>query len=103
MNSKNILKLAMQHFDWREQLAQVMEECAELSVVCNHIRRGRSDPDKNKADAAKLASEIADVQIMIEQLTLKYSDLEEEISIAKKEKLSRLSERISRKIEKEKL
>lgn len=91
---ENILKKAMQLFNWNDQLAQLMEECAELTVLCNHIRRGRSKPLENKKDAEDLASEIADVQIMIEQLTLYYPTLQEEISSKRKEKLERLSNKI---------
>jgi NTP pyrophosphatase (non-canonical NTP hydrolase) len=91
---ENILKKAMQLFNWNDQLAQLMEECAELTVLCNHIRRGRSKPLENKKDAEDLASEIADVQIMIEQLTLYYPALQEEISSKRKEKLERLSNKI---------
>lgn len=91
---ENILKKAMQLFNWNDQLAQLMEECAELTVLCNHIRRGRSKPLENKKDAEDLASEIADVQIMIEQLILYYPTLQEEISSKRKEKLERLSNKI---------
>lgn len=45
----------------QEQLLQMMEECAELSVECSHVVRGRGDK-------AKLAEETADVFVMLQWL-----------------------------------
>jgi len=45
------------------QLDQAIEEMAELTVAIQHMRRGRITPDK-------LAGEVADVELMLEQLAL---------------------------------
>lgn len=47
----------------QEQFLQTMEECAELSVECSHVVRGRGD-------MAKLAEEAADVLVMIQWLMM---------------------------------
>lgn len=49
-------------FGVENQLDQAIEEMAELTAALNHFRRGRIDRDA-------VASEIADVIIMMEQLS----------------------------------
>lgn len=51
---------AVIRFGNASQLDQLQEECCELAVEVSHMRRGRGDP-------RKLAEELADVIIMVEQ------------------------------------
>lgn len=54
------LKKIAQHYGTKSQLRQLTEECCELAVECNHsIRRGLT---------IGLIEEIADVEIMLEQI-----------------------------------
>ena len=68
---------------WGEpsQIIQAMEECAELITVLSHYMRGRTSPDC-------VASEIADVEIMCEQLRLIFGS--DDVNICIDSKLARL-------------
>lgn len=67
----------------QEQFLQTMEECAELSVECSHIVRGRGDDDK-------LAEELADVVVMINWIHLhKGKDFEDKVARIACEKMNR--------------
>ena len=59
---ENILIGALLTFGSENQINQAIEEMAELTAALNHFRRGRIDRDA-------VASEIADVIIMMEQLS----------------------------------
>ncbi len=48
-----------------QQINQVSEECAELIIALNKWRRS---PEGKKPDLGTIAEEIADVQIMLEQM-----------------------------------
>lgn len=64
----------------------VMEEMAELQKeLCKNLR--------GKANVANIAEEIADVQIMLEQMTLLY-DCEHAVQANREYKLMRLESRI---------
>ena len=52
-----------------KQINQVSEECAELVIALNKWRRS---PDDKKPDLRTIAEEIADVQIMLEQMKEAY-------------------------------
>ncbi len=56
---------------WGEegQYDQAVEECAELIAVLKHFRRG-------KAGAAEVISELADVRLMVGQLSWMFGELE---------------------------
>jgi NTP pyrophosphatase (non-canonical NTP hydrolase) len=72
------------------QLYVAVEELAELiKAVCKFLRHG----SLTKTVKDEVAGEIADVQIMCEQLTLMFG-IEQEVGIAKMAKLQRLKERI---------
>ena len=63
------------------QMAQTIEECAELITALCHYRR-------KKISDKEVISEIADVAIMVDQLALVFG--KEEVAKVKKEKLKRL-------------
>jgi NTP pyrophosphatase (non-canonical NTP hydrolase) len=67
------------------QLRQLQEECGELIAEINRLVRGRSSLET-------LASEIADVEIMLEQARLIIDD--KIVDEMKKRKLDRLVKRI---------
>jgi len=86
MKTKEKNSLYIQAFNlWgiKMQLLMVMEECAELQHACSKKIRNINAP------ISKIAEEIADVEIMLEQIkciwTLKY-----DVSEIKKVKLDRL-------------
>ena len=73
----------------REQSAVAMEECGELIRAINKMHRNQSIENRNE-----LISEIADVQIMIEQLVLMYKLNPIDIQRMKDYKISRLEDRL---------
>jgi len=58
---KDIAKKAVEKWGIESQIKMAIEEMAELTVALNHYERG-------KATLEDVASEIADVKIMMEQL-----------------------------------
>lgn len=68
---------------WGEdgQYDQAVEECAELITVLKHYRRG-------KADADEVVAELADVTLMVGQLTWMFG--EERVNQAVAAKLAKL-------------
>ncbi len=58
MNDK--IQAIADHYGIKEQMRQLAEECSELAVEANHSAR--------KGTTVKIIEEIADVQIMIEQI-----------------------------------
>lgn len=57
----DVLKQAVETFGWESQIEMAIEECAELIDALCKLRRGRVGTDA-------VITEIADVQIMMEQL-----------------------------------
>lgn len=91
MNEQEILKKAIEAYGEREQSAVAMEECGELIRAINKMHRNQSVENRNE-----LISEIADVQIMIEQLVLMYKLNPINIQRMKDYKISRLIARIQK-------
>ena len=54
------IKTIAKHYGIKKQLRQLAEECSELAVEASHSAR--------KGTTVKIIEEIADVQIMIEQI-----------------------------------
>ena len=57
---KDKLRMIADHYGIKKQLRQLAEECSELAVEASHSPR--------KGTTVKIIEEIADVQIMIEQI-----------------------------------
>ena len=89
MNVNEIYKKAIETYGEREQSAVAMEECGELIRAINKYHR--KDSNENRKN---LIEEIADVQIMIEQLKIMYSISEDEIEDAYLGKVFRLIQRL---------
>ena len=86
---KNEIYLAARNL-WgiNTQLVMVMEECAELQHAVSKQIRGSKE-----ASIEKIAEEIADVEIMIEQVKYLWS-LNYQVGKIKNEKLARLKTRV---------
>lgn len=82
---KKIYREAIATFGVGSQINMAIEECGELIVALQHFRRGRA----TKAD---VITEIADVQIMCEQMQELFGDTE--TSAERHRKLERLMQRI---------
>lgn len=57
---KDKLQMIADHYGIKKQLRQLAEECSELAVEASHSAR--------KGTTVKIIEEIADVEIMIEQV-----------------------------------
>jgi NTP pyrophosphatase (non-canonical NTP hydrolase) len=85
MTREEILAGAVNAWGSRAQVMMTIEECAELTVALSHRLRDRCDD-------AKVAEEIADVRIMLDQLALMIGkDL---VAEAEERKLRRLEQRV---------
>ena len=84
MNNTEILKKAISLYGEKAQEQQAMEECAELIQAINHKHRHR---------VHNIEEEIADVEIMLEQLKI-INDCRESVERIKEIKMKRLYQRI---------
>jgi len=83
MDEEQIYKDALKAWGIDAQCMMAIEECGELITALSHKYRGRE---------ANLIEEIADVKIMIEQLSIIFGA--KEVEEAKIKKLSRLNQRL---------
>ncbi len=83
----DILKVIAEHYGKECQLRQLMEECAEVILEASHSIR-------LKGCTVNLIREIADVEIMIEQVKYLFNISEEDIEEIKAEKIERQLGRI---------
>ena len=90
MNEK--LRTIADHYGLKNQLRQLAEECSELAVEANHSARKGSV-------TVRLIEEIADVEIMIEQIRYLAKIQESDIVQTKFYKINRQTERILREVE----
>ena len=83
-----VLFRAVHHFGPQAQKLKTVEELLELSLALVRDRLGRSDP-------ANIAEEHADVEIMLQQLSMIQQD-KEDVETWTREKLNRLSDILER-------
>ena len=84
MNLDAIYRATLAKWGEDGQYDQAVEECAELITVLKHFRRG-------KTDAAAVINELADVTLMVGQLSYMFGEAEVQKAIGVKlEKLGRL-------------
>lgn len=76
-----------EHYGIKSQMQQLMEECAELSVEASHCIRG-------KGNITSLMGEIADIEIMIEQVKYLMGIDPAGLSRVKNDKIARQLRRI---------
>ncbi len=92
---EEILKKAVDTWGEDAQIMAAIQEMAELIKELTDIRRNRTDENK-------LASEIADVQIMLEQLkyifSKKYQNFENLIEEEKNQKIIKINNKLNCKI-----
>ena len=81
MGYRDLYQATLSKWGEAAQYDQAVEECAELITTLKHLRRGRSDE-------TAVAEELADVYLMIGQLT--YMIGEERVAAAIERKLARL-------------
>ena len=81
---KKFFKKSILHFGTDVQMTMCIEECAELIQAISKFKRGK----KNAID--NLLEEIADVQIMLDQMKLMFDNNDERISLIRTQKLNRL-------------
>lgn len=84
INPTPVLKAAVDHYGVAAQMDQTIEECAELVLAIRHYQRNRTN---------NLAEEVADVEIMADQLRLVLGDTL--VDQYKEQKITRLAERLS--------
>lgn len=88
MNEYEIYEQAVKHYGKLNQLIKAMEECGELVHALARWTTGH-------ADFANVCEEIADVEIMLEQVKIILGDRYEDLLTLKKaEKVGRLAERL---------
>lgn len=89
INEKEICKQALDVYGKEAQICMVFEEMAELQKeLCKYLRESEI--------IGNITEEIADVEIMLEQMKLLF-DIEKEVEDEKKYKLKRLEERLKEK------
>ena len=84
MTEPQILEAAIKTFGEIAQEEMAVEECAELITAIKHKHRGREH---------NIAEEIADVEIMLEQLKI-INNCAEEVAAIHKTKVERLFNRV---------
>jgi hypothetical protein len=88
MNEKEMFEKARQKWGVGSQVNMLAEESAELSVASLHLNRAIKD----KTEAwEKFAEEVADVEIMIEEMKQYFPVLIGKVNLYRQLKLQRLS------------
>jgi hypothetical protein len=85
ISEKKLYEKILLHYGMVNQLRQLQEECGELIVAVNHYLRGR-------CSEAKILEEVADVQIMLNQVKAEFSG--NAINMAIKTKLAKLAKKL---------
>jgi len=93
---KKIYQDIKEVFGEKNQIIQLMEECAELIQASNKYIRYPTESSRTK----DFAEEIGDVEIMLEQMKTYYPFLKEKIETSKKKKLLKINRKVN-KIRKE--
>ena len=94
-------KKIAEHYGYEAQSNQLVEECAELIQAVSKYRRSRGKgqvtTEKEQVALDNLVEEIADVEIMLEQIKYLLQIPEEDIQAIKLFKVNRTKERIAGK------
>lgn len=83
--NRTIFERALAVWGQEEQLNMLLEECGELIVKTNHLRRGR-------CDVMAFAEEVADVQILCQQMEHLVGP--EMMAAVREKKIKRLARRL---------
>lgn len=84
MNDTELLKLAIKIYGEEKQELKAVEECSELITAISHKHFNREH---------NIAEEIADVEIMLEQLKI-INNCDGEVEEIRQQKLDRLYEKV---------
>jgi NTP pyrophosphatase (non-canonical NTP hydrolase) len=87
--SNEIYKKTIEKWGKTAQLEMAQEEATELALA---VRKFIRKPNDKTFD--DLSNEMADIEIMIEQIKFMYPEISEKIQIHKEFKLERLSKRV---------
>lgn len=96
MNAKEIkanCHSIAEHYGYEGQSAQLTEECAELIQAINKYRRARDSMCRQRAYAG-IVEELADVEIMLEQVKHLLGITERQINAIKEQKIERTFQRM---------
>lgn len=97
MKEKKLLEKAIEKWGVQSQIFMAIEEMAELTKALSKWYRRPT-----KENSSQVMEEIADVQIMLKQMLLIFSDISgEDVSWIEKSKLSRLADMLEVKYEPE--
>lgn len=89
-------KRIAEHWGYDAQSNQLVEECAELIQAVNKYRRFKGqNTTKEQMAIDNLVEEIADVEIMLEQIKHLLQIPEEELQAIKVYKINRTKERVA--------
>lgn len=84
-----------EHYGYEAQSNQLVEECAELiQAVSKYRRAAAKDEDEKLIAFSNLVEEIADVEIMLEQIKHLLQIEDKDILALKQFKINRTKERI---------
>ena len=84
------------YYGYEEQSGQLVEECAELIQAVSKFRRVGEDINKREVAFNNLVEEIADVEVMLEQIKVLLGIHPEDLTAVKQYKVNRTMERIRR-------
>jgi NTP pyrophosphatase (non-canonical NTP hydrolase) len=94
MQKEQLYSLAIDFWGQDAQIDMCVEEASELiQAICKYKRA--NGPQKVEAAILHIAEEVADVEIMLEQLKLMLG-IEEQVNIEKDFKMTRLEDRLSK-------
>lgn len=87
---RTLFETALSRWGQRNQFDQANEELAELMLELHRIRRGRN------IGLVDLASEVADVSIMLDQIKVCFGpEFEDVVQLERERKVNRLAGRVS--------
>lgn len=89
MTYEEICQKAVKTYGKNPQMDMVVEECSELIQAISKNKRGKDNREN-------IVEEIADVQIMIDQLKIIFEVSDIEMGIMKLKKLDRLAKRLGK-------
>ena len=92
MDKSNILAKAIKHYGQEMQIDKMVEEAAELITAIAKMRIALNSDEGITNEVANVIDELADVQIMTDQLTIMFGEANVNNRIAFK--LTRLNQRI---------
>lgn len=93
---KDIYRKAIEAYGVDNQLFQLCEEMAELMKAVNKWRRNKHLAEKYPSYVGDVVEEIADVEIMLDQLQIMLNIPHNEVYEMRCKKLDRLSERLEK-------